>query len=45
VATVVTLIIVPVLYAIFVRDLKLIRWDTPSAPATAGPGAAERGVA
>ena len=26
-ATVVTLLLVPVLYAIFVLDLKLIRWD------------------
>ena len=28
-ATVITLILVPVLYTIFVRDLKWIRWDEP----------------
>jgi multidrug efflux pump subunit AcrB len=31
-ATVVTLILVPVLYAIFVLDLKLVRWETVSEP-------------
>jgi multidrug efflux pump subunit AcrB len=41
-ATVVTLIIVPVLYAIFVLDLKLIQWGRPredehSAPTDPGP--------
>jgi hypothetical protein len=29
-ATVVTLVLVPVLYAICVLDLKLVRWDEPS---------------
>ncbi|NLO91734.1 MAG: efflux RND transporter permease subunit [Elusimicrobia bacterium] len=29
-ATFITLLLVPVIYAIFVLDLKLIRWDTPS---------------
>jgi len=29
-ATVVTLVLVPVLYAIFVLDLKLVRWDSPA---------------
>jgi multidrug efflux pump subunit AcrB len=33
VATFVTLILVPVLYAIFVLDLKVLRWDTPAQPA------------
>lgn len=36
VATIVTLVLVPVLYAIFVLDLKLVRWDegkTPDGPA------------
>jgi multidrug efflux pump subunit AcrB len=35
-ATLVTLVLVPVLYAIFVLDLKLVRWDTP-APSRPGP--------
>ena len=30
-ATVVTLLIVPVLQAIFVLDLKVVRWDRPQA--------------
>jgi len=34
-ATVVTLVIVPVLYAIFVLDLKVIRWDAPHGNAPA----------
>jgi multidrug efflux pump subunit AcrB len=39
-ATVVTLVLVPVLYAIFVLDLKLVRWQTPEAPpATSTEGA------
>jgi multidrug efflux pump subunit AcrB len=29
IATLVTLALVPVLYAIFVLDLKLVRWDPP----------------
>ncbi len=38
-ATVVTLILVPVLYTIFVTDLKWIRWDShaDAAPVAAGP--------
>jgi multidrug efflux pump subunit AcrB len=31
VATVITLLLVPVLYAIVVRDLKLVRWEAPPA--------------
>jgi hypothetical protein len=38
-ATVVTLALVPVLYATFVLDLKLVRWDTAPAPERAGIGA------
>jgi multidrug efflux pump subunit AcrB len=30
-ATVVTLVLVPVLYAVFVLDLKLVKWNTPKA--------------
>ncbi len=46
VATFVTLILVPVIYAIFVKDLKLVKWETvethashdlPSAPAPTAP--------
>jgi multidrug efflux pump subunit AcrB len=33
-ATVVTLVLVPVLYAIFVLDLRLVRWDAPIAHPT-----------
>src|SRR5262249_13640202 len=29
-ATVVTLVLVPVLYAIFVLDLKIVKWETPA---------------
>jgi multidrug efflux pump len=36
-ATVVTLVIVPVLYAIFVLDLKVIRWDAPHGNEPAQP--------
>ncbi len=32
IATVITLLIVPVLYSIFVLDLKLVKWDLPSPP-------------
>jgi multidrug efflux pump subunit AcrB len=31
-ATVITLVLVPVLYAIFVLDLKLVKWDAPTHP-------------
>jgi multidrug efflux pump len=48
VATFVTLVLVPVIYAIFVKDLKLVKWDAesahvegnvPSAPSTSTPTA------
>jgi len=29
----VTLLLVPVLYAIFVRDLKIVKWEKPAEPA------------
>jgi Cu/Ag efflux pump CusA len=32
VATFITLLLVPVLYSIFVLDLKIIRWETKQAP-------------
>ncbi|MBM4394563.1 MAG: efflux RND transporter permease subunit, partial [Deltaproteobacteria bacterium] len=32
VATVVTLLLVPVLYAVFVLDLRIVRWEAPEAP-------------
>jgi multidrug efflux pump subunit AcrB len=35
-ATVVTLLLVPVLYAIFVLDLKIVRWETVAAPGGEG---------
>jgi len=38
VATFITLLLVPVIYSIFVLDLKLIKWD---APAAAEPARAE----
>ena len=47
VATFVTLVLVPVIDAIFVKDLKLVKWDAewahidaPSAPSTSTPTAA-----
>jgi multidrug efflux pump len=41
VATLVTLVIVPVLYVIFVEDLHLVRWETPpDRPLTSGPSGA-----
>jgi uncharacterized membrane protein len=36
VATFITLLLVPVIYSIFVLDLKLIKWDTKSAEAHVG---------
>ena len=30
-ATAITLLLVPVLYAIFVRDLKIVKWETVAA--------------
>jgi Cu/Ag efflux pump CusA len=30
VATFLTLLLVPVLYALFVRDLRIVRWETPT---------------
>jgi hypothetical protein len=35
VATFITLLLVPVLYSIFVLDLKIIRWDTKESTAAA----------
>ena len=35
VATFITLLLVPVLYAIFVLDLKILTWETKTKPATA----------
>ena len=35
VATFITLLLVPVLYSIFVLDLKIIRWESKQAPAQA----------
>jgi hypothetical protein len=41
-ATVVTLVIVPILYAIFVLDLRLIRWGEEHAgPSDPGPAPTE----
>jgi multidrug efflux pump subunit AcrB len=40
VATFVTLLLVPVLYAIFVLDLKLVRWDASADAPAAVPGVA-----
>ncbi len=37
IATLVTLVLVPVLYAIFVLDLRLITWEIPGADAQGGP--------
>ena len=34
VATFITLLLVPVIYSIFVLDLKLVKWETPQAPET-----------
>jgi formate hydrogenlyase transcriptional activator len=42
VATLVTLVIVPVLYVIFVEDLRLVRWEMePNAPQQHQPGTTE----
>jgi hypothetical protein len=41
----VTLLVVPVLYAIFVLDLKLVKWEQRHAPAPVQIGAAEIGAA
>ena len=44
VATLVTLVIVPVLYVVFVEDLHLVRWETDSVSHQEhGPGIAETG--
>jgi hypothetical protein len=52
VATLVTKVVVPVLYVIFVEDLKLIKWAAPGEQVHEGPpashaigGARERAVA
>jgi len=39
-ATFVTLLLVPVLYATFVLDLKLVKWDVVERPAPAEPDVA-----
>lgn len=44
VATFVTLILVPVLYAIFVLDLKVLRWDEPPAKGAAITDTAARSI-
>jgi hypothetical protein len=41
VATLVTLVLVPVLYVIFVEDLHLVRWDREPEPDGTGPSAPE----
>lgn len=38
VATVITLLLVPVIYTIFVEDLKIVKWERPAAHSTAGHG-------
>ena len=38
IATFVTLLLVPVLYSIFVLDLKLIKWEAQESSSTATPG-------
>ena len=43
-ATVVTLVLVPVLYTIFVRDLKWVRWDKEVEGAEEGPSALASGA-
>jgi multidrug efflux pump subunit AcrB len=37
VATLITLLLVPVIYAIFVLDLKLVKWEQPARPAGSAP--------
>jgi multidrug efflux pump subunit AcrB len=44
VATVVTLLLVPVLYAIFVLDLKLVKWEAAEAPAAETSALGSAGV-
>jgi hypothetical protein len=36
VATFITLLLVPVIYSIFVLDLKLVQWDKPETEETTG---------
>jgi multidrug efflux pump subunit AcrB len=43
IATFVTLLLVPVLYSIFVLDLKLIKWESKGEPASASADAAHGG--
>jgi hypothetical protein len=49
-ATIVTLVIVPIIYAIFVLDLKLIEWGpaheehAPEAPTDPGPAPTDPGT-
>ena len=40
IATFITLLLVPVLYSIFVLDLKLIRWETVAPAESEAAGAA-----
>jgi len=42
VATVITLLLVPVLYAIFVLDLKLVRWEPAGATSLRPPACRPR---
>ena len=39
IATLVTKVVVPVLYVLFVEDFKLIRWDAPDGCALESPPA------
>jgi multidrug efflux pump subunit AcrB len=41
IATAVTLILVPIIYTIFVRDLKIVRWDREGGATEAAPGTGE----
>ncbi len=41
IATFITLLLVPVMYSIFVLDLKLIKWETKEQPQVAAAGAAK----
>jgi len=44
VATFVTLLLVPALYAIFVLDLKLVKWETTGASSDAGQEGRKDGI-
>jgi multidrug efflux pump subunit AcrB len=45
VATFVTLLLVPVIYAVFVLDLKLVKWDARESAAAAAPATAANSLA